>query len=100
MQLFKYDPEADALYITKRELKEGEHVYETREEAVGRYTELRDYDENGGLIGVEVLNASKRFPIYCGKKILEETNKAYAKVDKEDAEIQVWDNTLLDGLES
>ena len=48
----KYDKSADALYIT---LKKGK-VLKTKEE--DGY--LADYDKNGGLLGLEILNYSKK----------------------------------------
>ena len=51
--IIKYDDGADALYIYFRE---GEHA-RTQEIAPGI---IVDYDENGDVLGIEVLEASKK----------------------------------------
>ena len=51
--LIKYDDEADALYI---QFREGEHA-QTREVEAGI---IVDYNEEGAVIGIEILEASKR----------------------------------------
>lgn len=48
----KYDALADALYVTVRKGK----VHKTRKE--GAY--LVDYDKKGNLLGLEILNYSKK----------------------------------------
>ena len=48
----KYDKEADVIYIMLSENK----VVESEENKSGI---IIDYDENGDLVGIEVLNASK-----------------------------------------
>lgn len=48
-----YDPEADALYIALRMVKAADSV--DVEEGV-----VADFDEDGHIIGLEVLDASKR----------------------------------------
>lgn len=50
---FDYDPEVDALYIRLNEVK----IIESEEVQPGI---ILDFDENGKVAGVEVLNASKR----------------------------------------
>jgi uncharacterized protein YuzE len=50
---FDYDPEVDALYIRRNEAK----IIESEEVQPGI---ILDFDENGQVAGVEVLNASKR----------------------------------------
>ena len=47
-----YDKEADAMYIY---LKSGSKVYKTREI---KNDLIVDFDENNGVIGIEILNAS------------------------------------------
>ncbi|WP_153111058.1 DUF2283 domain-containing protein [Propionivibrio limicola] len=51
---FDYDPEVDALYIRLNETKK---IIESEEVQPGI---ILDFDDNGTVIGVEVLNASKR----------------------------------------
>jgi uncharacterized protein YuzE len=50
---FDYDPEVDALYLRLAESK----VLESEEVQPGI---ILDFDESGNVVGVEVLNASKR----------------------------------------
>lgn len=50
---FDYDPEVDALYLRQAESK----VLESEEVQPGI---ILDFDESGNVVGVEVLNASKR----------------------------------------
>jgi uncharacterized protein YuzE len=50
---FDYDPQADALYIRLNEAK----IIESEEVQPGI---ILDFDENGKVAGVEVLDASKR----------------------------------------
>jgi len=50
---FDYDPEVDALYLRLAESK----VVESEEFQPGI---ILDFDEKGNVVGVEVLNASKR----------------------------------------
>ena len=50
---FDYDPEVDALYIRLNEAK----IIESEEVQPGI---ILDFDENGKVAGVEVLDASKR----------------------------------------
>ena len=50
---FDYDPQVDALYIRLNE----EKIIESEEVQPGI---ILDFDENGKVAGVEVLNASKR----------------------------------------
>ncbi len=54
-----YDPEADALYLALREAKPSD----SRDIADGVTLDL---DASGGIVGLEVLEASKRL----GKKVL------------------------------
>ena len=59
----RYDPEVDALSI-----KWGETQYaESNEVAPGI---ILDYDLDGNVIGVEVLDASKQIEQYLGKPLL------------------------------
>ena len=51
---FDYDPEVDALYIR---LNEAADIIESEEVQPGI---ILDFDANGAVAGVEVLNASKR----------------------------------------
>mgnify|MGYP002629344642 CR=1 FL=1 len=51
----KYDKELDVLYISFSEAK----VEESDEEKQGL---ILDYDQNGSIIGIELLNASKKIP--------------------------------------
>ncbi len=53
--VIKYDKEADALYI---KLSEGK-VAESDEEKPGV---ILDYDVDGNILGIEVLDASKKMP--------------------------------------
>jgi uncharacterized protein YuzE len=50
---FDYDPQVDALYIRLNEVK----IIESEEVQPGI---ILDFDENGNVAGVEVLDASKR----------------------------------------
>ena len=50
---FEYDPEVDALYIRLNEAK----IVESEEVQPGI---ILDFDENGQVAGLEVLDASKR----------------------------------------
>jgi len=50
---FEYDPEVDALYIRLNEAK----IVESEEVQPGI---ILDFDENGKVAGLEVLDASKR----------------------------------------
>lgn len=50
---FDYDPEVDALYVRLNEAD----IIESEEVQPGI---ILDFDENGKVAGVEVLNASKR----------------------------------------
>lgn len=50
---FDYDPEVDALYIRLNEVR----IIESEEVQPGI---ILDFDENGKVAGVEVLDASKR----------------------------------------
>ncbi|RPF42657.1 uncharacterized protein YuzE [Thermodesulfitimonas autotrophica] len=50
---FRYDPDADALYIR---FKEGV-IADTEEISAGV---MMDVDEEGNLLGLEILNASKK----------------------------------------
>lgn len=52
----EFDQVADAVYIR---LKDGE-VYDTRDISTGLFV---DVDENDEPLGIEILNASKRFSI-------------------------------------
>ncbi len=49
----KYDKEVDILYITFSE----EKIKESDEEKKGI---ILDYDKSGSIVGIEILNASKR----------------------------------------
>ncbi|NDC41317.1 MAG: DUF2283 domain-containing protein [Chitinophagia bacterium] len=49
----KYDKEADALYIVLSDNK----ITESDEERPGV---ILDYDETGAVVGIEILNASKK----------------------------------------
>ena len=51
----KYDQEVDILYIAFSDAK----IVESDEEKPGI---IIDYDNSGNIIGIEVLNASKRMP--------------------------------------
>ena len=48
-----YDKQADALYIKFHELP----VHETEEDKSGA---ILDYAEDGSIVGIEILNASKK----------------------------------------
>ncbi|QGP91667.1 hypothetical protein MGLY_10080 [Neomoorella glycerini] len=50
---FRYDPDADAVYIRFNDSS----IYETEEISQGV---LLDIDEEGKLVGLEILNASKK----------------------------------------
>ncbi|KYH33311.1 DUF2283 domain-containing protein [Neomoorella mulderi] len=50
---FRYDPDADALYIRFNDSS----IYETEEISQGV---LLDIDAEGKLVGLEILNASKK----------------------------------------
>lgn len=52
---WRYDPEADAAYLKLEEAK----VVESDETAQGVVV---DYDADGRIVGIEVLNASRRLP--------------------------------------
>ena len=51
----KYDKDADVLYI----LFSGEMIIESDEDKPGI---ILDYDVNGSVVGIEVLQASKQMP--------------------------------------
>ena len=51
----KYDKESDIIYITLTE----QPVAESDEDKPGM---IIDYDANGYVVGMEILNASKRIP--------------------------------------
>lgn len=51
----KYDKDVDILYIRLSEDK----IKESDEDKPGI---ILDYDDNGNIIGIEVLNASKKIP--------------------------------------
>ena len=51
--VIRYDKEIDALYIKFSDAK----VFESDEEKPGI---ILDYDESGNIIGIELLNASKK----------------------------------------
>ncbi|MAG02826.1 DUF2283 domain-containing protein [Candidatus Pacearchaeota archaeon] len=53
---FTYDKEADAVYIYLGDFIEGGGVKETRELKENIFLDL---DENGKLLGIEILDASK-----------------------------------------
>ena len=59
---FDYDPEVDALYLRLSESK----VLESEEVQPGI---VLDFDEKGNVVGVEVLNASKRGHLAQAEKI-------------------------------
>lgn len=50
----KYDREADALYITFTENK----INESSEDKSGGF--ILDYDVTGSLVGIEILNATRK----------------------------------------
>lgn len=50
---FEYDPQADALYVRLND----QPILESEEVQPGI---ILDFDDNGKVVGVEVLNASKR----------------------------------------
>ena len=58
-----YDPEVDALAINWGEAR----VAESNEVAPGV---ILDYDKDGNVVGVEMLDASKRIKQYPGKPLL------------------------------
>ena len=58
-----YDKEADAMYI---EFRKGDF---SRNKKIDDFTVV-DFDENGNLLGIELIDASKRIP----KKSLAEVN--------------------------
>ena len=58
----QYDKEADALYI---ELKKGEFA---KNRKVDDLTIL-DFDDKGHLLGIELLDVSKRFPMKSIKEV-------------------------------
>ena len=61
-----YDPEADALYIALREARPADSM--DVEEGV-----TADLDDEGHIIGLEVLDASKRMTLVgAGKRLLRE----------------------------
>ena len=51
----KYDKDSDILYISLSDAK----IEESDEEKPGL---IFDYDEEGSIVGIEVLNASKKIP--------------------------------------
>ncbi len=53
---FHYDKEVDALYMRFNEQK-----YKKSDEVAEGI--IFDYDRNGKIIGIEILDASKRFPV-------------------------------------
>lgn len=53
-----YDPQADALFVYLRPLREGERIAKTREIAEGVQM---DFDADGHPLGIEVLWASERY---------------------------------------
>lgn len=55
-----YDAQADALYITLRELEDGEYVASTCE--IDDST-MVDEDAAGGIIGIEVLSPNRPWPL-------------------------------------
>ena len=57
---WSYDPEAGALYITLRELADGEHVTRTTEIDPGT---MVDEDAEGKILGIEVLSPSRPWPL-------------------------------------
>ena len=59
---FDYDPEVDALYLQLAESR----MFESEEVQPGI---ILDFDENGQVVGVEVLNASKRGQLTHAEKI-------------------------------
>ena len=62
-----YDPEADVLYIV---LREGE-VYDSREEN----EDIRlEYDKNGQLIGIEIMNVKTNLITAIAKEISQKIN--------------------------
>lgn len=53
--MLRYDPDADALYVSLRRLEDGEVVHHTRRLDDDRNV---DYDAGEGVIGVEFLGVS------------------------------------------
>jgi uncharacterized protein YuzE len=64
-----YDPDADALYL--RLAPTGTKVAETREVQPGV---MMDFDERGGLIGIEVLDVRRRRAAAPAPKSVAETS--------------------------
>lgn len=52
----RYDPEADAIYVSLREVEDGGVA---RSRRLGSYRRVVDYDEAGEVVGVELLEASR-----------------------------------------
>jgi len=65
MKIF-YDPEVDALYIEFRPLKPGTAAAHSFSEDV-----IGNYDPDGKLAGIEVLNASKQIGEELNRLVLE-----------------------------
>lgn len=62
---FHYDKKEDALYI-----RFNENPYQKSEEVQEGI--IFDYDKNGKIIGIEILNASQKFPSQFRKEILKQ----------------------------
>lgn len=58
----RYDKEADALYI---EFKKGDFA---KNKKIDDFTVI-DLDKDGGILGIELLEASKRIPIESLSKV-------------------------------